>query len=634
MAPLGSYGAAFTPGGSAREIEVLLAGIAETLNDLRHLDTEPGGHAVDGFAAGSARVTEISRRFGEPYRLGVVGDFNAGKSTLINMLLGRRGAVVEGVVATTGTLTELWWGETESGEVLDRDGATLFRGTLEEAQRYTDQRTDEGRSVHGRRVRVILRLPADALKNLIILDTPGLSATQADDATTMEALHLVDAAVLVVSGHQPGGDKAVRLAEQLRRTRRRFLVVVTKKNKIPDANAALVAVMDTFGATADGEPVAVDSIDALAALQQLRTVSHEGDPEAVRAAQDLLAASGYTVLYQHLSASFLGGQGSSGRSSQALSDVRDTLKRLGVRAEREVKRLLAEAEQAKGERDKHAEFVKTILSPKKHRLDRRLQDLVDLHIGELLEDVAEAAELAVDQVHAQARRMAMQGLWNRISSIFTDDSGLTLAEEMEGMVLDALGPDRLGIFSRALHRAALDELSFGWNEHDLRIDEVGEAIAAELGPLLTQVTAGAKGLVEGASDELVNSVQMMWHPAGSVYTATEMLLNDLGIGAGAQRRRDRLSLARRRAAAGVRSTRASLRESQWSFYRAENAKILNRLEAEIERRAGENGRLQLEALKLSRQWQEAADVCSRLADACDGLGPMSAFAWEEAERGR
>ncbi|MFF1440114.1 dynamin family protein [Streptomyces sp. NPDC058295] len=634
MAPPGSYGAAFTPGGSPREIEALLGGITEALNELRHLDTEAGGHAVDGFAAGSARVTEISRRYGEPYRLGVVGDFNAGKSTLINMMLGRRGAVVEGVVATTGTLTELWWGGTESGEVLDQDGATLFRGTLEEAQRYTDQRTVEGRSVHGRRVRVILRLPAGVLKNLIILDTPGLSATQADDATTMEALHLVDAAVLVVSGHQPGGDKAVRLAEQLRRTRRRFLVVVTKKNKIPDVNVALAAVMDTFGATADGEPVAVDSIDGLAALQELRTVAHGGDPEAVRAAQDRLAASGYTALYEHLSASFLGGQCSSGRSSQALSDVRDTLKRLVARAERQAERLTAEAEKAGGEKDKHAEFVKTALFPQKRRLDRRLEDLLDLHIGELLEDVAEAAELAVEQVHAQARRMAVQGLWASISSIFTDDSGLTLAERMERMVRDALGPDRLRIFSHALHRAALGELSFGWNESDLRIDEVGEVVAAELGPVLTQVTAGAQGLVEEASDELFRSVTMMCHPASQAVAATEMLLNDLGIGAGAQRRRDQLSLARRQAATGVRATRASLHEAQGKFYRAENAKIFKRLKAEADRRAGEGGRLQMEAQERSRQWQEAADVCARLADACGGLGPTRVSASEGAERGR
>lgn len=626
MASPGSYGAAFTPGGSSREIEALLTSIAEALIELGHLDAEPGGHAVDGFAAASAKVTEISRRYGEPYRLGVVGDFNAGKSTLINMLLGRRGAVVEGVVATTGTLTELWWGETESGEVLDQDGATLFRGTLDEAQRYTDQRTVEGRSVHGRRVRVILRLPVDVLKNLIILDTPGLSATQADDATTMEALHLVDAAVLVVSGHQPGGDKAVRLAEQLRRTKRRFLIVVTKKNKIPDINVALAAVMDTFGATADGEPVAVDSIDALAALQELGAVADGGDLKAVRVAQDRLAASGYTVLYEHLSASFLGGTGSSGRSSQALSDVRDTLQRLAARAELEAKRLSVEAEKAKGEMDKHTEFVNTTLFPQKRRLDRRLKDLVDLHIGELLEDVAEAAELAVEQVHAQGRRMAVQGIWNGISSLFTDDSGPTLAKRMEDMVLNALGPDRLSHFSDALHRAALEELSFGWNESDLRIDEVGEDVAVTLGLVLTQVTAGAQGLVEEASDELVHSVSLMWHPAGSAIAATEMLLNDLGVGAGAQRRRDRLSLARRLAASGVQATRASLQEAQYKFYGNENEKILKRLVAEAKGRASEGERLQMDAQMVARQWQEAADVCTRLADACDGLGPAHASA--------
>ncbi|MFI0719441.1 dynamin family protein [Streptomyces sp. NPDC021224] len=619
MAPPDAYGPSFSPDGASQELQDLFAGIAARMAKAAQLDPGAEPPPPDGFAAASARIAEIGRRYAEPYRLGVVGEFNAGKSTLINMLLGRPGTVMEGVVATTGVLTELWWGESASGEVLDEQGAPLFQGSLEEARRYTDQRTEEGRSVHGRRVRVILRLPADRLRNLVVLDTPGLSATETDDTTTEEALHLVDAAVLVVSGLKPGDDRAVRLAERLRRTGRRFVVAVTKKNRITDMAEALTAVMDGFGFAADGEPVPLDSVDALAALKELRAALEGGQPEAVLAAQEHLADTGYPALHERLSASFFAGPAGSDRGRRALSDVSDTLRRLGARAQREAKRLTAAAAEAEGERTEHETFVETTLTDRRRRLDRKLSDVVDLHVAELLDHVAEAAELAIEEVDGRARRLAVRGMWQGVTTFFTGKEGPTLQQQMHDAILDALGPTRLRVFSATLHRAALDELSYGWKQGELTLPESGEDLTATLVPLIGQVTTGAKGIVDEAGDQLTASVTRMFSEAGVIYSSFSMLLSDLGIGAAAQRRRDRLSLAKRRAAVGVHSTRAGLAFDQRTYYLDANLKVFERLKEETLRKAGvseqESGRLRT----LAGRWEDAARQCGELADRCDGL---------------
>src|SRR5215510_4754868 len=140
----------YVPSSSRSEIREHLAYVVSVLEQHRTLDDalREGAAPVD-FGTAAARISELRLRYEEPFRLAVVGEFKAGKSTLINALLGRPGLVPEGATPTTGALTEIWWGEEERGEVFDGGGKQVFGGTLHDAVKFADQRSVEGKRMSG-----------------------------------------------------------------------------------------------------------------------------------------------------------------------------------------------------------------------------------------------------------------------------------------------------------------------------------------------------------------------------------------------------------------------------------------------------------------------------------------------------
>lgn len=144
-----------------------LAYVCRALEQLSPLDDRTRAVHPTGFRMASAKLEDLRRRYEEPLRLAIVGEFKAGKSTLINVLLGRPGLVPEGVTPTTGAFTEIWWDENERGEVHDGQGQLVFSGAIAEAARFADQRSELGRRVSGQGARVTLHVASDFLKNLV-----------------------------------------------------------------------------------------------------------------------------------------------------------------------------------------------------------------------------------------------------------------------------------------------------------------------------------------------------------------------------------------------------------------------------------------------------------------------------------
>ena len=62
------------------------------------------GEEVDRLISSSS---ELRRRLGEPVRVGIIGEFSAGKSLLIGGLLGRADILPTSEIPTTGNITEL-----------------------------------------------------------------------------------------------------------------------------------------------------------------------------------------------------------------------------------------------------------------------------------------------------------------------------------------------------------------------------------------------------------------------------------------------------------------------------------------------------------------------------------------------
>lgn len=175
---------------------------------------EVAGRLVGG-AAGE--VAAVRRRLGQPLRVAVAGRLKAGKSTLVNALVGRV-VVPTAVGECTRVVTRLRYGWPERVEVVCRDGRRLPLGL-------------DGDGMVPRRLGVAVGEVAwvdvwvgcEPLRRLTVVDTPGLSSAggvaAADgpagvDEGSWGALLAAEAVVYVFTQAVRGDDVAV--LEQLR----------------------------------------------------------------------------------------------------------------------------------------------------------------------------------------------------------------------------------------------------------------------------------------------------------------------------------------------------------------------------------------------------------------------------------
>jgi GTPase SAR1 family protein len=118
-----------------------------------------------------ARVDEVRRRLAEPLRVAIAGRLKAGKSTLVNALIGRRVAPTE-VGECTRVVTQFRYGTADRVEVVRRDGSRAAL-PLDESGMIPQRLGVPGSEI----AYVDVTLTTDRLRSLTVVDTPGLSST-------------------------------------------------------------------------------------------------------------------------------------------------------------------------------------------------------------------------------------------------------------------------------------------------------------------------------------------------------------------------------------------------------------------------------------------------------------------------
>jgi small GTP-binding protein len=380
-----------------------------------------------------AALADLSAERSRPVRLAIVGEFNAGKSTFINALIGADVAPT-GVLPTTATLHHLRWAP-------DRYARVSFAVGHEPPERivtFDDLRatlkTLDATSI--RRVELLMPLPF--LLRVEILDTPGFNAPDARHTlVARSAFEEADAALWLLDATQALKQSERAILEEARRAKIPVLMLVNKADRLTAEGVAqvmtsVVAALDETSLLSLAPPLAFSARKALAGKL--------GDAKA-------LEQSGWGPV-------------------QALLDERivarsDELKERSLRrrALRIVTRLASQA--AAGAARQRTEEQATAAQAQAvgqaaARVERDAETIA-AHLARSLEPVAQAWAGDLELVFVGRDRSSAEA--DPVLTRYRIDRAVAslappLARALASLVLDSLSPAELAPFARALVRAA------------------------------------------------------------------------------------------------------------------------------------------------------------------------------------
>lgn len=186
----------------------LIAGERLLLSDLRASLSRFDQHSSD-----VAIVGEAEAALDQLFLLVVVGEFNAGKSAVINALVGER-VSPEGILPTTASVTMLRYGDRHE----ERTSGSAF---------------------------VEIVYPAEFLKNITIVDTPGTNAiVREHEEITQRFAPKADLILFVTSADRPLTESERRFIEGLRAWGKPVVAVLNKTDLL--ANQDEIARVSAF----------------------------------------------------------------------------------------------------------------------------------------------------------------------------------------------------------------------------------------------------------------------------------------------------------------------------------------------------------------------------------------------------
>jgi tetratricopeptide (TPR) repeat protein/GTPase SAR1 family protein len=177
----------------------------------------------------AAKVVELYDR---PLLITVMGEFNSGKSTFVNALLGEEVAPM-GITPTTATINLVKYGREPGGRVIYRDGQSRLLPFAKVPALLRGLDAEETR-----RIRLVEALyPLDVLQRVNVVDTPGLNSILPEhEATAREFIAQADAVVWLFTVDQAGKQTEREALKSIRDAGKQILGVLNKIDRLQALN--------------------------------------------------------------------------------------------------------------------------------------------------------------------------------------------------------------------------------------------------------------------------------------------------------------------------------------------------------------------------------------------------------------
>lgn len=222
---VGALDAHHTPARSMRERIILdTDSVQDSARSLLALVQDAEDSLSEGWAADMrTRIQEIIARLDRPFKLGVVGEMKAGKSSVLNALVGSEVALTNAIECTFCP-QRVAFGETESAKIQRPDGVLeVEAGELIETLRAVLD--DPG---HGGISSVECFLPAGILENIEIWDSPGFGGSDGTHALAGQFIEVIDAALWVFNKDYMGQRQLDQVLTGLQSRGKSIIGVVNK----------------------------------------------------------------------------------------------------------------------------------------------------------------------------------------------------------------------------------------------------------------------------------------------------------------------------------------------------------------------------------------------------------------------
>lgn len=200
-------------------------------------------------------LEDAASRLSEPFLLVIVGEFNSGKSTVINALLGRK-YLMDGVVPTTNEITLLSYSETDSEQ--------------ERCERHPDGQ-------------YICYLSAPILKEMNLVDTPGTNVIlQRQQRLTEEYVPRADLILFVISSDRPLSESEVAFLLYVQQWKKKVVFVLNKVDlyrNISELEEAITFIKENTWKILNTEDVMLYPVSARMALEARLSASVKSGPK-------------------------------------------------------------------------------------------------------------------------------------------------------------------------------------------------------------------------------------------------------------------------------------------------------------------------------------------------------------------